>query len=518
MERKYFPEQMKRLGFILYAVLISIYSCAQDNGSTTFAERIDEEELRDQLTILASDALEGRKTGTRGQKMAAAFIAHYFESIGLAAPAGDGYYQKVPLYQFNPGNTYVKVGEKFYRNFEDIVYYGKSASDGVVAVPLVYAGLGREADFEQVDVKGKAVLLRIENQRLYNLPEVARARAKGAEIILLWNTNSVEEYLPLVKQSRASYRDARLSLKKPSVAMASGGEFMISPAIVEDLMGLSVSELKTVAVADPSKGELKKIKPKSLEYQVEFRTDTVMTENVLGFLEGTDKKDEVLVITAHYDHIGKKETGKGDLINNGADDDASGTVTVMQVADAFAAAKAAGAGPRRSVLFMLVAGEEMGLLGSNFYTKNPVFPLDKTVANLNIDMVGRRDPLHQDGKDYLYIIGSDRLSTELHQINEDANNKFTKMLFDYTYNDEAHPSQLYYRSDHWNFAKNDVPIIFFFDGIHEDYHKPSDEADKIDFPLLTRRARHIFFTAWEIVNRENRIVNDRKKAADDAEK
>ena len=231
----------------------------------------------------------------------------------------------------------------------------------------------------------------------------------------------------------------------------------------------------------------------------------------MGFLEGTDKKDELVVVTAHYDHIGKRSRGEGDLINNGADDDGSGTVAVMSLAKAFTQAKKDGKGPRRSMLFMTVAAEEVGLLGSQYYTdKDPVFPLANTVVNLNVDMIGRTDPGHKDSAPYVYVIGSDKLSSDLHSLNEDMNKTYTKLIFDYTYNDQNHPERLYYRSDHWNFAKNNIPIIFYTDGIHEDYHKPSDEVDKIEFDLLTKRAQCVFYTAWEIANRDQRLVVDRK--------
>jgi Zn-dependent M28 family amino/carboxypeptidase len=154
---------------------------------------------------------------------------------------------------------------------------------------------------------------------------------------------------------------------------------------------------------------------------------------------------------------------------------------------------------------MTVTGEEKGLLGSDYYTDNPVIPLASTVVNLNIDMIGRRDHKHKESAPYVYVIGSDKASNDLHQINEMMNKKYCGLIFDYLYNDESHPSRLYYRSDHWNFAKNNIPIIFYFDGIHEDYHRPSDEVDKIEFDLLRKRTQCVFYTAWEIANREERI-------------
>jgi Zn-dependent M28 family amino/carboxypeptidase len=174
-------------------------------------------------------------------------------------------------------------------------------------------------------------------------------------------------------------------------------------------------------------------------------------------------------------------------------------------------AKKEGKGPRRSILFMTVTGEEKGLLGSRYYTDiNPVYPLASTVVNLNIDMIGRKDPDHKDSAPYVYVIGSDKLSSELHTLSEATNKTYTNLIFDYTFNDEKHPDRIYYRSDHWNFAKNNVPIIFYFDGVHEDYHKPSDEVDKIEFDLLAHRAKAVFHTAWEIANRDGRLVVDKK--------
>lgn len=216
------------------------------------------------------------------------------------------------------------------------------------------------------------------------------------------------------------------------------------------------------------------------------------------------------MITAHYDHIGLNGDDSSDRVNNGADDDGSGTVTVLQLATAFAKAKKDGHGPRRSILFMTVTGEELGLYGSQFYTDtDPVIPLSKTVADLNIDMIGRVDGEHAGKASYVYVIGADKLSSELQEISVRNNEKYTKLDFDYTYNDEHHPTNLYQRSDHWNFAKHGIPIIFYFDGIHEDYHRASDEIDKIDFDLLAKRGQCVFYTAWDIVNREDRLVIDK---------
>ena len=227
---------------------------------------------------------------------------------------------------------------------------------------------------------------------------------------------------------------------------------------------------------------------------------TIRGENVLGYIEGSDLKDELLIITAHYDHLGKHDS----LIFNGADDDASGVSAALEIAEAFMLAKKEGNGPRRSILIMPVSGEEKGLLGSRYYTDNPIYPLENTVANLNIDMIGRLDDWHDNGN-YVYLIGSDRLSYDLHDLNEKINNEYIGIDLDYRFNDKDDPNRYYYRSDHYNFAKNNIPVIFYFNGVHEDYHKPSDTIEKLDFDKINTITKLIFLTSWEIANRDDRI-------------
>jgi Zn-dependent M28 family amino/carboxypeptidase len=231
------------------------------------------------------------------------------------------------------------------------------------------------------------------------------------------------------------------------------------------------------------------------------------SENVAAIIKGSEKPNEYVVISAHLDHEGIKD---GEVYN-GADDDGSGTVAVLEIAQAFAKAKKEGHGPKRSIVFLNVTGEEKGLLGSRHYTDNdPIFPLENTVANLNIDMIGRTDPKRKTGdRNYIYLIGSDKLSTDLHNISEDVNTKYTNIELDYTFNDDNDPNRFYYRSDHYNFAKNNIPVIFYFNGTHDDYHRPSDTPDKIEYDLLENRARLVFYTAWEVANRDARLVVDK---------
>jgi len=201
---------------------------------------------------------------------------------------------------------------------------------------------------------------------------------------------------------------------------------------------------------------------------------------------------------------------KGEEVYNGADDNASGSSALMELAQSFQMAKKQGNGPKRSILFLHLTGEEIGLYGSKYYVENPVFSLDSTVVDLNIDMVGRVDEAHLDKKDYIYLIGSNRLSQDLHKLSEKVNKSYTNLNLDYTYNASNDPYKYYERSDHYNFAKNNIPVIFYFNGSHEDYHKITDTADKIDFDLLALRTKLVFYTAWEIANREDRLVLDEK--------
>jgi Zn-dependent M28 family amino/carboxypeptidase len=232
------------------------------------------------------------------------------------------------------------------------------------------------------------------------------------------------------------------------------------------------------------------------------------SENIWAFIEGSEKPEEIVVVSAHYDHVGIKN----EEVYNGADDDGSGTVAIMEIAAAFQKAKNEGHGPKRSILILHVTGEEHGLHGSRYYSENPLFPLANTVADVNIDMIGRRDEFHKDNNNYVYLIGSDYLSTDLYTVCEEVNKKNNLLSIDYKYNDKKDPNRFYYRSDHYNFAKNGIPSVFLFNGVHADYHKATDEVSKIEFDALTKRAQFAFAIAWEIANREKRLVVDKNDA------
>ena len=503
---------MKRLQLLALLLPLSFTVFAQYEEAKMYAETITQEDLRDNLTILASDAMEGRETGERGQKMAAAFIAYNFEQIGLEPVVKDGdsfsYYQKFALQHSAPGEIFVTANGSKKVNGEDLIYWGSKSMDTKENIDLVFLGKGSEDAFSQVDVANKAVVIDAVGEGFQVWRGLTETAAKNnASLTFLIVAEDKEGYDPQLTQFKRYFLRGSLGFKSTEVKEETGGVFLISKELGAELLKTDVSKLNK-ATEDFSSGKassLGKIKTNSVEYKISQDNTDVWTENVLGYLEGSDKKDEIVIVTSHYDHIGKN----GEDINNGADDDGSGTTSVIEIAEAFVEAKKAGNGPRRSMLFMTVTGEEKGLLGSRYYVENPVFPLENTVVDLNIDMIGRHDDAHEDNQDFVYLVGSDKLSSELHELSEMTNETFIGMSLDYTYNDEDHPDRIYYRSDHWNFAKNNIPIIFYFTGIHADYHKPSDTIDKIEFDMLEKRARLVYYTAWMIANRDTRLVVDK---------
>ena len=240
--------------------------------------------------------------------------------------------------------------------------------------------------------------------------------------------------------------------------------------------------------------------------ELKISGNIVQTENVVAVIEGSEKPNEYIVISSHLDHEGEKNG----VIYNGADDNGSGTIGVLKIAEAFQKAVLSGYRPKRSIVFLHLTGEEKGLLGSKYYTDNPLYPLENTMVNLNIDMIGRIDPKHVNNEErYIYLIGTNLLSSELHEISESTNKNTTKLYLDYKYNYIDQSECIYYRSDHFHFVKNNIPAIFYFNGVHEDYHKPTDTADKIEYELLKDRIKLVFYTAWELANRNKRIEVDK---------
>jgi len=232
-------------------------------------------------------------------------------------------------------------------------------------------------------------------------------------------------------------------------------------------------------------------------------------ENVIAYFEGADPdlKDEAVVLMAHYDHVGVGAPDEsGDGLYNGADDNGSGTTALMAIANALSEAKSQGYQTKRSILFLHVSGEENGLLGSRYYSDHPVIPIENTVTNFNADMIGRSDPenIQKGDTDYVYLIGGEIISSELDSLVQSANSLSVNMRLDRKYNDLQDSNQFYRRSDHWNFGRFGVPFVFFFTGVHEDYHRPSDTIDKINFEKLSRVSQLIYTSTIKVANYDGR--------------
>lgn len=481
---------MKLINLVWIVILFfAVETAAQDKKSLKYGKTITAADLRARLSVLAHDSLEGRETGERGQLIAAQFIADKFKSYGLKPPVEDNgemsYFQRLPLRQSSWSNLYLRKEEKKVENLDGFVYFSQAETKGEEYVEAVFIGDGSR--LEDLKIEGKFI---VSNNRLLTEQKMEKAKELGAKgVISVMEDNS--EFNSLKGRAGRFFRPRlRFQFEESSDML-----LILDNSKAEWLFGKSTASLKVGEETNFILNADKVIVPKQ-------------SMNVLGFLEGSEKPEEVLIITAHYDHIGII----GEQINNGADDDGSGTSSVLEIAEAFTTAAKKGKRPKRSILFMTVAGEEKGLLGSRYYTDvNPIFPLENTVANLNIDMVGRVDDAHTENPDYIYLIGSDKLSTELHNLSEKVNEAFVGINLDYKYNDENDPNRFYYRSDHYNFAKNDIPVIFYFNGTHADYHRPTDTIDKINFEQMEKRARLVFYTGWEIANRKERIVLDEER-------
>lgn len=495
----------------LYIFLLATFGAQAQKSELAmkYANTITSDGLFDHLNILASDALEGRETGERGQRMAAALISDHFQKLGLKAPVKNGnqmsYYQSVPLVSTKLKNVYMKIAGNQRDNFDKIVFVGRRATNGEIPHEVVFVGDGAAERYDGLDVKDKAVMIITPNSYRKALAVSRIAEEKGAKLTLVVRNSTDAELEELVSSYRGYYEAGRMSVDDGAEESQFGGMFYVAPSLMKELTGKEYTSLKNIAESGSAK-DLKKIKVKKIAYSADKVVRKLSSENVMGYLEGSDLKDELVVVTAHYDHLGKR----GDKVYNGADDDGSGTAGIMEMAEAFALAKADGNGPRRSMLFLAFTGEEKGLLGSEYYADNPVLPLENTVTNLNMDMIGRYDDENYNGKDYVCLVGSDKLSTELHQISEKANATYTNLELNYVYNDENHPEQIYYRSDHWNFAKNNIPVIFYTTGSHDDYHQESDTVEKIEKEVYLKRTHLVFYTAWELVNRDNRPALDKK--------
>lgn len=236
----------------------------------------------------------------------------------------------------------------------------------------------------------------------------------------------------------------------------------------------------------------------SLKFNIEAMPTTYSTANLLAHIPGTSAKEEAVVISAHSDHIGRDAWD----IYNGADDDGTGTAAVLTLARQFQDMVKKGIKPKRTLIFCHFTAEEKGLLGSNYYSEHPLWPMDKTYANLNIDMIGRHDSRHEaNPANYVYGIGAAKITPNMVSALEAANT-LTQLELDNYYDRPDDKEHLYERSDHYNFAKNGVPVVFFFSGLHDDYHGPGDEVERIEWPGYTLRTRLVLDLAYHLAQKK----------------
>ena len=470
-----------------------------------YAQNITPYGLKQKLSIIAGPEMEGRETATPGQRRAASYIENFFQRLGLQPGTTGGYQMQFPVYQDTLIEASLKVNGKTHRLDNSFSLDIASAANGTINIKeIVFASYGivdsSRNDYQDFDVKGKWVLFfegapgvdtAVDKKSAYsNNAKVSQAKALGAKGVFIMSSNFVKKPSENTK--------GRMYVKKKTLESVPVNT--VSSDLAHELLSLNSSRLLENIKIVPT-GSYKS----DVAFTINKRTLSLQSSNVIAVLPGTDRKDEYVLVTSHYDHLGKK----GDEIYYGADDDGSGTTSVLQIAEAFAKAKNEGHGPKRSMVFMTVSGEEKGLLGSEFYSEHPAFPLNKTSVDLNIDMVGRIDPEYNgDSLNYLYIIGDDKLSSNLAPLTDSLNKRYLNMQLDRRFNDLNDPNRYYYRSDHYNFAKNGVPVIFYFNGTHADYHRPTDTVDKINFDLMSKRVKLVFYTAWEMANRNALIPRD----------
>lgn len=549
---------MKKLIYLLLPAALAI-SCAgtdtlQQTGNTDrlldYTERITPEFLQTHLEVIAHDSLMGRDTGSEGERIAAEYLVSHYREWGVKPKGTDGYLQPFML---NAERTDSLVYRTFTVAGSDTTWLsldveGQSSPAGFMRLfggmaplqgEIVFGGFGVRDRDRGVDhlnrdkMAGNWVLIFdelphiVDGDTLIN-PQITNNSRIGtilsqmdADGVLVVTDMTQEEYDELSAMNAATMGGAsnfRLQYRDDGQQQQGFPKAytMISPEKAAGLLGLqTVDEL--FEYQENLKSDITGFSPYSTETHLDYvpfdGTVEIESNNVISYIEGghPELKDEVIVLVAHYDHIGISMPDEhGDMINNGADDNGSGTVALFNIAYAMQQAANDGYRPDRSVLFLHVSAEEKGLLGSRYYSDHPVIPIEQTAAAFNADMIGRSDQrnIDKDDTDYVYLIGGHLISSELENIVVEANNRSVSMRLDDYYNDLNDPNQLYRRSDHWNFGRLEVPFVFFFTGLHEDYHQPGDTVDKIDFEKLSRITKLIYTTTVKTANAETRPAVD----------
>ena len=504
-------------------------------------DQITAAQMRSYLSFIASDEMEGRDTPSRGLDTTAKFLAMNLQRWGFKPGGDDGsFLQHIALRRdrVDSAQTKVELNNQALAIGED---YIPTASAGSAAGQIVFAGTGwyvksKNIDsYKNLDTTGKiAVIFATPNANPRNVRFGDLGKA-GEDFMNPADNASKHGAVGLVyvpdfqylanwdrNRQRTLDRGATVVEKFAPTTGASIPTIVISPRVANILFQGEKQGATTLfeKLYSSSTGEQPESFPlnaeKKLNLNVAVKNETVGTQNVVGIWEGTDPvlKDEYVALGAHYDHVGIGIPVNGDSIYNGADDDGSGTTALLAMAEALARNSTR---PKRSALFVWHCGEEKGLWGSRYFTTYPTVPLDHIVAQLNIDMIGRSkkegdtNPRNRalTGPNEVYVIGSTMMSTELGELTQTVNKSYRNLTYDLRYDDPADPNRFFFRSDHYNYARKGIPIIFFFDGVHEDYHQLGDSADKIDYQKMEKITRTIYMMLWELANRATRPKVDK---------
>lgn len=516
----YYHQQMS-LRAVLLSLLLTVAVSAQklDKLPAEAMHTITPAELRMHLEFLASPELGGRYTLSPSFQVAAKYLATRLSSYGYKGAANGSFYQNFDVIssQVEPQNSSLSITAKgATTDYKYGDFYNGGRVGGNVEAGIVFAGYGVSSqgqnydDYAKIDAKGKIVLLVGGTPKGVDAAKLAEseqdneaAAARGAVAVFRVPSREYVAYMRRAGAMRDRSSERAMLAADKSARIP---EIRLAPEAAESLLSLLGLDLKRVNDATEKHEPLTPAPvDATARLTLAVKQQTRTTQNVVAILEGSDPKlkDEYVSFSAHYDHLKTSAEGK---IYPGADDDGSGTVAVLNIAKALAEQR-----PKRSVLVIFHAGEELGLLGSEYNADHaPIVPLGKIVTNLNIDMVGRtRDTNPKNArivdKDSIYVIGADKISQELADIHEKTNRDTEKLTFDLKYNDPNEPNRFYFRSDHWNYAKHGIPIIFWFDGTGEDYHQQSDTVDKIDFEKLARVARLVYATGYRVANLDHRL-------------
>jgi hypothetical protein len=488
-----------------------------------YSSEVKLDELKTHLYKIASPEFAGREPGTEGMDKAEAYITDLLKKHKVSyAPGLSSYYQPVEFTFTTWEDPKISANGKDFRHLWDFVAFSSKTNEilntDIKTIHLLGYGIDHKnySNYpkNKSELKGTTAIIADGEPKDANgvslLDKSNTSTEWGSNVALKIETakkNGIENLFIVTSDIRDMVTKNRRALMGPSSEMKNtiGKKYdtpnviYVSPLMAADLLGQTEEEVMQTL----TKKENSKSSSTNLTIHLKKKQTLIKGNNIAAYFKGSKKPDEVVILSAHHDHVGQK----GQEIFYGADDNGTGTVALMEIAESLALAEKAGKSPERSILVLWVTAEEKGLLGSRYYVENPIFPIENTVADINIDMIGRNDKkyLELGNTNYVYVIGADRISKDLHEVNVAMNDQYSDLVLDYTYNSDSDPNRFYFRADHYSFASKGIPAVFFFTGVHDDYHKTTDTPDKIDYDKYTKITQHIFNVIWEVADRPERL-------------